>query len=115
MSRETELIRTYQVDSPHIQVDLFDNGEIDQDIVSVYYNGQLIINHVTLTDTALSFHIEASAAHRYHEFILIAENEGSIPPNTALMRIKAGRQQYKLTVSTSSTKNAKVAIDYLGY
>ena len=115
MSRETELIRTYQVDSPHIQVDLFDNGEIDQDIVSVYYNGQLIINHVTLTDTALSFHIEASAAHRYHEFILIAENEGSIPPNTALMRIKAGRQQYKLTVSTSSIKNAKVAIDYLGY
>jgi len=115
MSRETELIRTYQVDSPHIQVDLFDNGEIDQDIVSVYYNGQVIINHVTLTDTAISFHIEASAAHRYHEFILIAENEGSIPPNTALMRIKAGRQQYKLTVSTSSTKNAKVAIDYLGY
>ena len=115
VTRETELVNTFQVDSPHIQVDLFDNGEIDSDIVSVYYNGKLIVNHLTLNETAITFTIEASGADRHHEFILIAENEGSIPPNTALMRIKAGGKQYKLSVSTSATKNAKIAIDYLGY
>jgi hypothetical protein len=66
---------------------LFDNGEIDSDIVSVYYNGKLIVNHLTLNETAITFTIEASGADRHHEFILIAENEGSIPPNTALMRM----------------------------
>ena len=114
IQRDTKLITTYQVSSPHINVQLFDNGEIDYDAVSVYYNGRLIINNQTLTHKAINFSIDASAVNRHHEFILIAETEGMIPPNTALMRITAGNQHYELEVSSNTKRNAKIAIDYTG-
>src|SRR4051812_20287533 len=112
--RTTSLITTYQVSSPHITVQLFDEGQIDGDAVSVYYNGKMIINNQILTHKAITFTMESSAANRHHEFTLISESEGTVPPNTALMRIKAGNQQFELTVSSSTTHNAKIAIDYIG-
>ncbi len=112
--RATNLVTTYQVSSPHIVVQLFDEGQIDGDAVSVYYNGKVIINNQILTHKAITFTIEATTANRHHEFILISESEGSVPPNTALMRIKAGTQQFELNISSSSTHNAKIAIDYTG-
>lgn len=112
--RPTNLVTTYHVSSPHIVVQLLDDGQIDGDAVSVYYNGKVIINNQTLTHKAVTFTLEASAASRHHEFILISESEGFLPPNTALMRIKAGSQQFELNVSSSSARNAKIAIDYTG-
>lgn len=112
--RITSLINTYQVQTPRILVQLFDDGQIDGDAVSVYYNGQLIINSQTLTHKAVNFTIEASTANRHHEFILISEGVGMIPPNTALLRIMAGQQKFELTVSSDMNRNAKIAIDYTG-
>jgi hypothetical protein len=112
--RTTSLISTYQVSSPHITVQLFDEGQIDGDAVSVYYNGKIIINNQILTHKAITFTMEASAVNRHYEFTLISESEGTVPPNTALMRIKAGSQQFELNVSSSTTRNAKIAIDYIG-
>lgn len=112
--RTTNLIHTFLVNSPHISIQLFDDGQIDGDAVSVYYNGKIIINNQTLSHKALTFDIEASAASRHHELTLVAESEGMVPPNTALLRIKAGSQQFELNVSSSSASNAKIAIDYAG-
>jgi len=114
INRETTLINSYEFDTPHINVDLFDNGTIDSDAVSVYCNGKLVVNNAMLSYKAVSFSIDASANNRHLEFILIAENEGSVPPNSALMRITAGKKQFKLFISTSVTKNAKITIDYTG-
>jgi len=49
-----------------------------------------------------------------HEFILVANNLGRIPPNTALMRITAGLKVYELFASTSLSENASVVIIYSG-
>ncbi len=114
VQRTTNLVTTYEVSSPHIAVQLFDDGQIDGDAVSVYYNGKMIINNQTLTHKAITFTLEATATNRHHEFILISESEGFLSPNTALMRIKAGTQQFELTVNSSSASNAKIAIDYTG-
>lgn len=112
--RQTDFVNTFQVTESHIKVELFDNGEIDSDAVSVYYNGSLIINNETLTTKAITFYVDASATNRHLELTLIAENEGSIPPNSALMRITAGNKQYEIFISTSLTRNAKIALDYIG-
>ncbi len=112
--RSTKLVTTYEVSSPRIAVQLFDDGQIDGDAVSVYYNGQLIVNNRTLTHKAITFNIEATAANRHHEFILISESVGFMAPNTALMRITAGEQHFELTVSSTMESNAKIAIDYTG-
>ncbi len=35
----------------------------------------------------LTFRIQADAMHPYHELIMVANNLGSIPPNTSMMII----------------------------
>lgn len=113
-NRTTNLINTYQINAPDIIITLYDNAEIDGDIVSVFHNGKLIINNQTLSRKPLSFRLKVSAAEPHHEFVLVAENLGLIPPNTALMRIIAGNQKIELEVASNLEQNAKVNIDYIG-
>jgi hypothetical protein len=113
-TRNNVLLQTYHIATPDILIELFDNAEIDGDRVSVYHNDTLIVNNKTLLREPITINIHANAANRTHEFILIAENLGSIPPNTALMRITVGKEVYKLSVKTDLKTNAKIVFYYDG-
>lgn len=113
-TRNTNLVKTFQITSPHITIQLYDNAEIDGDVVSVFHNGNLITDHQLLTHKAILFTINASVLDSHHEFVMVAENLGLIPPNTALMRITAGNQKFELEVSSDFDNNAKIVIDYSG-
>jgi len=41
---------------------------------------------------------------------MVAENLGTIPPNTALMIVTAGSQRYELFLTSTEQKNAVVKI-----
>ena len=112
--RDNVLLQTYNIKNPDILIELFDNAEIDGDRVSVFHNNSLIINNQTLLREPITFKVHADTANRMHEFILVAENLGSIPPNTALMRVTADKQQYKLSVKTDLKTNAKIVFYYDG-
>jgi hypothetical protein len=112
--RENVLVQSIHISTPDILVELFDNAQIDGDVVSVYHNKDLIVNKKTLLREPITLTVHADSANRTHEFILIAENLGSIPPNTALMRITAGKQKYQLTVKTDLANNAKIILYYDG-
>ena len=44
--------------------------------------------------------------------IMYAENLGSIPPNTAILIITAGKNRHLLSLSSSEVKSARVRIVY---
>lgn len=111
-NRENDLIRTITTSAKEFTVDLYDNGEIDGDRISVYHNNELIVSNKTLTDKAISFTIKISEDAPVHEFAMVAENLGTIPPNTALMIITAGGKRYELFVTSTEQKNAVVRIEY---
>jgi hypothetical protein len=113
-SRASVLLETYHITSPDILIELFDNGEIDSDRVSVYHNNAIIVSNQVLGTKPITLKIHADAANREHEFVMIAENLGSIPPNSALMRITAGKQSYKLSVNTDMKTNARIVFYYDG-
>lgn len=114
LNRTATVIATYKVFSPEIKLLLFDNGEIDQDIVSVYHNGKKIIDRKTLGIEPIVHTLTVSADSRIHEFVLVAENLGDIPPNTAFMRIVSGKDNYELFAKTSLEENAVIKIEYAG-
>ncbi len=114
VQRDNVLLQSYHITAPDILIELFDNAQIDGDIVSVYDNNVLIVDKKKLLKQAITVTVHADAANRTHEFILVAENLGTIPPNTALMRITAGKQIYELTVKSDLSKNAKVILYYDG-
>lgn len=110
--RENPLVKTIVTSSPDIVIDLYDNGEIDGDTITVYHNNSIIANHKGLSTKPININIKASAEDNHHEFIMVANNLGSIPPNTALMVVKTGGKRYELFISSNEEKNAKVVIDY---
>jgi hypothetical protein len=112
--RINKLAQTLQISSPYIEVILLDDAEIDGDIVSLYDNDEEVISHKTLGKEVIKYRIKADKQHARHDIVLVAENLGSIPPNTALMRIRAGDKKYELTTRANMHENAEVVIEYTG-
>ncbi len=112
--RDNVLIESYHITTPDLLIELFDNAQIDGDRVSVFYNDSLIVNNKMLLRQPITLKLRAQHSIPKQEFILVAENLGTIPPNTALMRITAGKQVYEVTLKSDLTKNAKVILYYDG-
>jgi hypothetical protein len=94
-----------------IRVDLYDNGEIDDDTVSIYHNNRLLAARSRLSQKAITFRIVVDDAHPHHELVMVAENLGSIPPNTSLMVVTAGEIRHEVFISSTKQKNAKVVFE----
>ena len=99
-----------QVKGNNIKVDLYDDGEIDNDIVSVYFNNALMVDKISLTAKARSFTLNL-AEGKTNELILYADNLGDIPPNTALMVITDGVRRYEVRLSADLKNNASVRFE----
>jgi hypothetical protein len=110
-ARTNTLVKQIETEAGEIRIDLYDNGEIDGDTVSIYHNNVLLKANVRLTQTPTTMRIAVDADHPHHELIMVAENLGSIPPNTSLMIITAGTKRYQVFISSNEQKNAKVIFD----
>jgi hypothetical protein len=112
IERENNLVKTIQTDESYIQLDLYDNGTIDHDSISVFHNNVQVVKNGGLSYTPITLKIKMSKEDPRHEFIMVAENMGEIPPNTALMVITAGKKRYEIFLTSTEEKNAKVIIEY---
>ena len=90
---------------------MYDNGTIDGDTVSIYHNNRLVVSKARLSQKAITFHIPLDAEHPRHELVMVAENLGSIPPNTSLMIVTSGNTREEVFISSSEQKNAKIIIE----
>jgi len=113
--RNSSVIRTIPVENAKIKVDLYDNGEIDGDTVSVFFNDKLILPHQKLTDKPLSLEVEVNPGdNASNELVMYADNLGSIPPNTALMIVTDGTKRYEVRISSDLQKSGAVRFVYQG-
>ena len=102
------IIEVDKKDKDSIRVDLYDNGQIDNDTVSVYVNDRQVISKQMITAKPTTFYISLSEEKHFDKIKLIAENLGSIPPNTALMVITTRKKKYDVFLSSSYEKSAVV-------
>ncbi len=100
------------VDVKHITLKVYDNAVVDGDTVSILYNGKMLLAHQLLSEKGIELNIELDEEHPRHEITLFAENLGSIPPNTALVVVTAGKKRYELFASASLEANAVLVFDY---
>jgi hypothetical protein len=108
--RENVLAQEIEVNSDSLQVDFYDNGEVDGDSISVFFNQQLLAFSRRLSTRSLHFDLVLDSSKPYNELSMFADNLGSIPPNTALMIVSDGKKQYEIRLSSSLEKNATVRI-----
>lgn len=111
-NRENELVQTISVNTNEVTVNIYDNGTIDHDTISVYLDKKLVIAHQMLTTDAITLKIKLDENNDYHELVMVADNLGDIPPNTSLMVVKAGDKQYEVRITSTEQKNAVVVFKY---
>lgn len=112
VQRDNFLIRRILTSDPIVKVELFDNGTIDNDTVSLYHNNEQVIKKGKLNYQPLTYTFSCGSDPFLHELILVAENMGEIPPNTATMVITIGKKRQEIFLTSDEKKNAKIIIDY---
>lgn len=112
LERENNLQKTLIVDQQDVQIDYYDNGQVDNDTITVYHNNQVLINRGRLNTRPLTLTVHLDEQNPKYELITVAENLGDTPPNTALMVITAGRKRYEVYITSDDKKNAKVVLEY---
>ena len=111
--RENKELSRIVVNDKKITLNIYDNGTIDGDTVSIFYNGKQIVKSKKLTATALVVDVTLDENTALHSIVLYAENLGSIPPNTALVVFTtASGKRYQLFSSATLQQNAEMVFEY---
>ena len=108
--RKPYLLKEIEVVSDSVRITLYDNGDIDGDTVSVFYNKIPILKHQGLDVQGVNIYLYLDSTIAVHEISLFAETMGSIPPNTALMIITDGVNRYELFSTSNLSLNGTVRI-----
>ena len=106
--RNNEVLKTIEITGENFQVALYDNGAVDGDSVSLFYNGKLILSHKMLSEKAINLTLDATTDHAINELTMYADNLGSIPPNTALMVVTDGDNRYEVRISSDLKKSGTI-------
>jgi hypothetical protein len=113
-TRENELAKTIVVNTNEVTIKLYDNGEIDDDTISVYVDKQLVLSHKRLSTVPIIWKLDMDEKdNSEHEVVMVAENLGRIPPNTSLMIITSGDKRYQVQITSTEQKNAVVKFKYV--
>jgi hypothetical protein len=101
-----------EVDTGTIRLDFYDNAEIDGDSITLLVNGKVQLSNQLLSLKPITSYIKIDLNQRFQEVEMLAENQGRIPPNTALLIVTAGKNRYRLYLTSTATKSAKVRFVY---
>lgn len=107
-NRSKNVLKRIDIKQANFKVDLYDDGDVDGDIVSVYYNGKQVVNNKKLTEKALTLNLVADPSKTENELLIYAENEGDIPPNTALMIVTEGNNRTEVRITADEKKNGVI-------
>lgn len=111
-TRSNELVKVLTLNDPNIVIKIYDNGEIDGDTISVYLDNKLVLSQKRLTASPLILKLKMDELNNEHELTMVAENLGTIPPNTSLMIVEAGEQRFEVRITSTEQKNAVVRFSY---
>ncbi len=106
--RKDRVLKTIETISDSLILSFYDNGVVDGDMISVYVNGQNVISNARLTEVALKKTVHLKGMSDLIEIKLVAENLGSLPPNTGLLIVQDGIDKHNVNFSADLQTNATI-------
>jgi hypothetical protein len=111
-NRENSTARVLDVRNEEITIKLYDNGEVDDDTISVYVDNKLVLASKRLSASPIELKVKLDEEHPEHTVVMVAENMGRIPPNTSLMIVWDGDKRYEVQITSTEQRNAMVRFRY---
>jgi hypothetical protein len=112
--RQDSTFKTIEVaDSvAYLAIELYDNGEIDGDTVSVFVNDVLVLHRVRLGIEPVQYNLYKPVQGNRAKVRVVAENLGSIPPNTALAQIKTPSGMQRFLMKSDERSNGVIVFQW---
>jgi hypothetical protein len=107
-SREKVLTKEIPVNGDSLELRFYDNAEIDGDSISLFLNDKLIFEHIRLLEKAYIIKLSVNDLKENNELIMVAENMGSIPPNTSYMVAIVGDKRYEANLASTEHSSAMI-------
>lgn len=106
--RSLQVLQTIEFTGPTLKVDIYDNGQVDGDVISIFLNDKLLLPPKMLTADPISLVINAEDQREYYDLIMYAESMGKIPPNTALMIVTTSTSRYEINITSTELSSGVV-------
>lgn len=107
-SREKKLATVIPIVGDSIELRFYDNAVIDGDSISVFLNGRMLFEHVRLDYKPYTVKLAVNDLQDDNELVMVAENLGTIPPNTSLMVAIVGDNRYEARLESSEQTSALI-------
>ncbi|MEO8720231.1 MAG: hypothetical protein ABI297_08090 [Ginsengibacter sp.] len=107
-NRRKDIVKTITIEQPTFQLAFYDNGEIDGDSITVFYNNKIVLSHQRLTDKPIYLTLSLDKNASENIVTMYADNLGTIPPNTALMIVTDGNKRYEVRIESDVDKSGSV-------
>ncbi|MCW3117014.1 MAG: hypothetical protein JWM28_1096, partial [Chitinophagaceae bacterium] len=108
LNRKKVFNKEIQLTGDSVELRFYDNAEIDGDSISLFLNDKLIFGHIRLTEKAYIVKLAVSDLNENNELIMVAENLGSIPPNTSYMLAIVGNNRYDAYLASTENSSAMI-------
>ena len=105
--RKNDVMQTINTENGTVKIELYDNGDVDGDSVSVFYNNEILLYHKRLTNQPLKLEIPVKE-NEQNELVMYADNLGTIPPNTALLIVTDGKKRYEVRITSDLEKSGAI-------
>jgi hypothetical protein len=111
VSREKKLATVIPITGDSIELRFYDNAVVDGDSIAVFLNDHMVFEHVKLDYKPHTLTLSVNDLQDDNELVMVAENLGTIPPNTSLMVAIVDGQRYEARLE--STENSSALIRFI--
>jgi len=108
--REKIIATDISITGDSIELRFYDNAEIDGDSISLFLNNKLIFQHIRLTAAAYIIKLPVNELNENNELVMVAENLGSIPPNTSYMLAIVNNKRYEAMLKSTEESSAVIKL-----
>jgi hypothetical protein len=108
--REKIIATDIPITGDSIELRFYDNAEIDGDSISLFLNNKLIFQHIRLSAAAYTIKLPVNELNENNELVMVAENLGSIPPNTSYMLAIVDNKRYEAMLKSTEESSAVIRL-----
>ncbi len=103
-------IQTIKVYADSLSLFFYDNGEVDNDSITISVNGIVVAQGVRLDSEPYELKLGFAHGEKMKEVTVSANNLGRVPPNTAYLKVTADDIVHRLYLFTTQKINAVIQI-----
>lgn len=106
--RELDTITTLSTKHSRVVIELWDDAEHDGDTLSVFLNDAPVLVEHELTPKHYRLPVDLGSGA--NKILVVAHNEGRVPPNTARAFVRTGNDRVHLLIKTSEKRSTALII-----